>query len=224
MKKTEVKDVVVEYLEKKYLNNPQTLIYEIIADQSRETAFWFLCKEVAFEILQKKSKWYYLSFQIDDRKSIVQDEIVKNLPRWIEKKMAVTKNMDSIEIFVNWFISRFINMLKNSTSKKYKIYLKLDVVEYEDEKSFENDMSALEKVILDSFHGYAEEEKKAVLTKVCFDACDDFDFDIGELDYLCMKYDAPPAHSFIDLTHKIKVKTTQDNDGNHQLLIDFEGL
>ncbi len=222
MRKTEVKDFFVQYLEKKYSNNPRTLTDEIIADHSRETAFWFTCKEVAFEVLQKKSKWYYLSFQIDDRKLIVEDEIVKNLPKWIKKQMAITEYMDTIESLLNWLFARYINTLKNSTNEKYNVHIKLDVVEYKDEKSFDDDMSTIDKIILDRFHNYTKAEKILILTKIWLDSWDDFDFDIVDLEYLCKKYNAPSAITFIEFEQKIQLKIVKDNYGNQQLLIDLE--
>jgi hypothetical protein len=222
--KTFEKRYILQLLVSIYGGNVNSLLKQIKEDQSRETFFWFACRHIAFEILSRDNVWYELSNKIDYLVQIVEDEIVKNLQKWLEKEMAITQNMDTIESLWSWLLERYINTLKNTTNNTYKMYTRLDIVEFQDDKSSLDDMSTMDKVILDSFHGYDKAEKIAILTKIWFDAWDDFDFDIGELDYLCLKYDAPPAHTFIDLTHKIAVNVQKNDDGSSQLTIDFEGL
>lgn len=224
MKKISEKQFLTQVLVSLYHGDVNALLREIEEDISRETILWYACHQIAYLILSKDSNWFELAMKIDYLAKIVQDEIIKNLPKWLAKEMSITDHLDSVENLVTWLFERYINMLKNTTNETYKIFTRLDIVEFNDEKSCTDDMPTIDKAILHSFHSYDKAEKIAILTKIWNDTWDDFDFDIGELDYLCMKYDAPPAHTFIDLTHKIAVNVQKNDDGSSQLTIDFEGL
>lgn len=207
-----------------YGGDVNALLKEIEEDKSRETDFWYACHQIAYLILSKDHNWFELAVKIDYLAQIVQDEIIKNLPKWLEERMAISEHLDSLENLLNWIFARYINMLKNATDDRYRMYVRLDIVEFEDRKSMEDDMSTMDKIILGSFLNYSEEEKKEILTKVWKDTWDDFTFDIDDLDYLCTKYNAPAAHTFID-TSNPKVSMIQSEvDGYTQLSFDFEEL
>jgi hypothetical protein len=226
MKKTKIKTLNKKYILQLlvciYGGNVNSLLKEIKEDESRETFFWFACKNIAFEILSRDNIWYELANKLDYLAQIVEDEIIKNLPKWLEKEMSITDHLDSTETLAKWLFERYINTLKNTTKDTYKIFTRLDIVEFQDERSSVDEMPTVDKTILDSFLNYSAEEKVAILTKVWEDSWDDFDFDHEDLNYLCTKYGAPNAETFIDLSNQKVAMIQSKVDGYIQLSFDLE--
>lgn len=226
MKKTKIKTLEKRYILQLlvciYGGSVNSLLKEIKEDQSRETFFWFACKHIAFEILSRDSTWYDLATKIDYLAQIVEDEMIKNLTKWLEKEMAITNHLDSVETLAKWLFERYINTLKNTTKDTYKIFTRLDIVEFQDEKSSVEEMPTVDKIILDSFLNYSAEEKVAILIKVWEDSWDDFDFDQEDLNYLCTKYGAPIAETFIDFSNEKVAMIQSKVNGFTQLAFDLE--
>jgi len=220
--KTWEKQFLIQILVSIFGGDVNALLREIKEDKSRDTIFWYACHQVGYLILSKDSNWFELAMKIDYLKKIVQDEIIKNLPKWFQKEMSVTEHLDSFEHLVSWLFERYTNMLRNATDDRYKMYVRLDLVEFEDEKSYEDDMTTEDKIILDSFRNYSVDAKKAILKIVYENSWDDFSFDQDDLNYLCEKFGAPNAETFIDFSNPKVAMIQSKVDGFIQLSFDFE--
>jgi len=218
MKKQTTKQFYTNLLKNKYGNT--SLFFKEI--QKVNNIFWESCREFSKEILQLSTQWKWLSYRVDDFANIVEADMIEKMEKW-SKKGSLSKQTNSIEDTISWLFDRHVNCLKNLFDTRYRNSLDLStLVNLEDFEPIIMDYSLENQKELDSFFNLNKKKKIEIFTKLWIENQYDSDFDIGDLQYLCTKYGAPPPKTFLNLNFEQNYELKQTESGNSQLVFIFE--
>lgn len=203
---------------KKYKNNTDLFIKDIM---NGDTLVFECCRDFAREILSVSVNWHWLSYRVDDFAINVELYIIKNVNKWIDKKMQKNR-FDIFHSLIYWFFDRYVNTMKNIVDKRYRFSIQATILVSINQDEEVVDTCNLDSIVaLDKFSNYEESEKIKILKKVWEQNIFDLDFDINDMAELCERYRAPPPQSFLSINEKIETGVEQDENGRSQLVFIF---
>ncbi|RLA77785.1 MAG: hypothetical protein DRG78_16595 [Epsilonproteobacteria bacterium] len=216
MKKQTTKQFYTNLLKYKY-NDTSSFLIEI---RNENHIFWEICRDFTKEILLSQYSWNWLGYRVDDFALIVEKHIIEKLDKW-SKKSSLSKHSKSLEGTIIWLFDRHVNSLKNLFDKRYKNSIDFTILLDFEEVEIEIQDDMINEVILSDFHRYRKFDKVVILLKLWNDSLYDYDFNISDLEEICVKYSAPPPSSFLEFKNSKKYKSQLAKSGNSQLVFTF---
>ncbi|MDD3834353.1 MAG: hypothetical protein PHS42_02665 [Sulfurimonas sp.] len=217
-KQSNSKEFYAGLLTKKYKNSIELFIEDIV---NGDTLFFECCREFAREILSVSVTWHWLNYRVDDFGINVEANIIKNIDKWISNQMQKNR-FETLHSFIYWLFDRYVNTMKNLVDKRYRFSIQPTILlsnDYDEEALSEPDLDRF--VALDEFLNYKESEKIKILKKVWDQNIFDLDFDIQDMEDLCVRYRAPPPQTFLSMNKEIETGVKQDENGRSQLVFIF---
>ncbi len=217
-KQSNAKEFYAGLLVKRYKNNTDLFIEDIV---NGDTLVFECCRDFAREILSVSATWHWLNYRIDDFAINVESYIVKNINKWIDKQMQKNR-FDTLHSLIYWFFDKYVNTMKNIVDKRYRFSIESTIlvsINEDEEVLYTSNLDCL--IALEEFLNYEELEKIKILKKVWNQNILDLDFDIQDMEELCVRYRAPLPKTFLSLNEKIETGVEQDEKGHSQLVFVF---
>jgi hypothetical protein len=217
-KQSNSKEFYAGLLTKRYKDNIDLYIEDIV---NGDTLVFECCRDFSREILSKSQNWRWLSYRVDDFGINVEAYIIRNLNKWIFKQMQKNR-FHTLNSVICWLFDRYVNTMKNIVDKRYKFSIQSSIlvnINQDEEVFYAFDFDLL--IALEEFLNYEESKKIEILKKVWDQNIFDLDFDIQDMEDLCVRYRAPPPQTFLSMNEKIETGVKQDENGRSQLVFIF---